>query len=89
VDQRTFQVRGHVQGVGFRWWTRSQATRLGISGTVRNCDDGSVEVRARGSADAVARLRELLGAGPRGARVQRVEEGPASDLPAEGFEIIH
>lgn len=89
MDQRTFRVRGHVQGVGFRWWTRSQATRLGISGTVRNCDDGSVEIRARGSAEAVARLRQLLGSGPPGARVEQLEEAPASDLPETGFEIVH
>lgn len=42
----TFFVRGRVQGVGFRWWTRSRALELGLVGHARNMDDGRVEVVA-------------------------------------------
>lgn len=53
-------VHGHVQGVGFRYWTVRQATRLGLVGWVANRNDGSVEIVAQGSHDQViALLRKL------------------------------
>jgi acylphosphatase len=83
-----FRVRGRVQGVGFRWWARSQASRLGLVGTVRNAADGSVEVQARGSDAALAELERLLQEGPPHARVSAVDRIPASLSPsAAGFEI--
>lgn len=56
----TYFVRGHVQGVGFRWWTRARALELGLVGHARNMDDGRVEVLAQGSPDDVAALGALL-----------------------------
>jgi acylphosphatase len=53
----TAWVRGRVQGVGFRWWTRSQALELRLVGFARNLDDGRVEVLAQGDE---ASVRELL-----------------------------
>ena len=53
-------VRGRVQGVGFRWWTQSQAEELGLSGYARNLADGGVEVVAEGSRVDVERLLERL-----------------------------
>ncbi|HEV2132271.1 MAG TPA: acylphosphatase [Longimicrobiaceae bacterium] len=86
--ERGYRIRGRVQGVGFRWWTRSQALRLGISGSVRNCPDGTVEVHARGSQEAVEALRRRLDEGPPGARVEEVEEISATmSPPASGFTI--
>lgn len=83
-----FRVTGRVQGVGFRWWTRAQATRLGVVGTVRNAADGSVEVQARGPEPALAELERLLQEGPPHARVravERIESSLASG--AAGFEV--
>lgn len=85
---------GRVQGVGFRWWTRSQAVRLGLSGSVENLPDGTVEVRARGSEAALRELEALLAEGPPGARVGSVEEigtaGNAGTEIVEGdFRILH
>ena len=57
-------VRGRVQGVGFRWWTRSRALELGLVGHARNMADGRVEVNAQGDATAIERLRELLSEQP-------------------------
>ncbi|NIR60559.1 MAG: acylphosphatase, partial [Gammaproteobacteria bacterium] len=57
---RVYRITGMVQGVGFRWWTRSQAEALGLRGTVRNCADGSVEVVAAGEVGALERLRSAL-----------------------------
>lgn len=87
MPERQFRVQGKVQGVGFRWWTRSVAQRLGITGTVRNLPDGSVEVRASGSAEALAELRQELETGPGGAEVSLIEEQPASDVPTDRFDI--
>ncbi|WP_068312460.1 acylphosphatase [Janibacter anophelis] len=56
----TFFVRGRVQGVGFRWWTRSRALELGLVGHARNMDDGRVEVVAEGPPSSLATLEELL-----------------------------
>lgn len=53
-------VRGHVQGVGFRWWTRARALELGLAGHARNLADGRVEVVAQGDPGQVARLEALL-----------------------------
>lgn len=56
----TVYVRGRVQGVGFRWWTRARALELGLSGWARNTSDGRVEVVAEGPRDRVERLVALL-----------------------------
>ncbi|HEV2146552.1 MAG TPA: acylphosphatase [Longimicrobiaceae bacterium] len=88
MPEAAYRVHGRVQGVGFRWWTRSRARGLGLAGTVRNCPDGSVEVRARGPADALAALRDVLGLGPPGSRVDRVEELPPTPIEGDAFEIV-
>ena len=60
-DERlTAWVRGHVQGVGMRWWIRSRALELGLAGWARNLDDGRVEVVAEGPRDALEQLLALL-----------------------------
>ncbi len=46
----TAWVHGHVQGVGFRWWTRSRALELGLTGFAANKPDGRVHVVAQGPA---------------------------------------
>ncbi|GAA2068234.1 acylphosphatase [Williamsia deligens] len=58
----TAWVHGHVQGVGFRWWTRSRALELGLTGYAANQADGRVLVVAEGSIeDTVALLAWLRG----------------------------
>ena len=61
----TAWVHGHVQGVGFRWWTRCRALELGLVGEARNLPDRRVAVVAEGSRRA---CEELLGALRGGAR---------------------
>ena len=56
----TVFVRGRVQGVGFRWWTRARALELGLTGHARNTADGRVEVVAEGTDDALRRLVSLI-----------------------------
>ena len=66
-------VRGKVQGVGFRWFVRERARRLGLAGRVRNNPDGSVEVEASGDATGIETLLAALRVGPAGADVQGLE----------------
>ena len=75
-------VRGRVQGVGFRWFVRERARALRLTGWVRNRQDGSVEVVAVGDPDSLRQLRLALGAGPRGAQVDHVED--QTEAPAAG-----
>ena len=73
------RITGRVQGVGFRWFVREEARRLGLSGWVMNRPDGGVEVRAGGESSSLQRLRRALEVGPTGAQVQAV-----SDVSADG-----
>jgi len=56
----TAWVHGHVQGVGFRWWTRSRALELGLTGYASNQPDGRVLVVAQGPRTACEALLALL-----------------------------
>ncbi|WP_299519884.1 acylphosphatase [uncultured Serinicoccus sp.] len=60
MERALIFVRGRVQGVGFRWWTRSRALELGLVGHALNLPDGRVEVSAQGERAAVDALVELL-----------------------------
>jgi acylphosphatase len=89
AESRGFRVVGRVQGVGFRQWTRRTAERLGLSGTVRNLPDGSVEVWATGSNAALHELESALRKGPLAARVDRVESlGRADATPGGEFRVV-
>ncbi|MDP9206408.1 MAG: acylphosphatase [Gemmatimonadota bacterium] len=66
------EVRGRVQGVGFRWYVVEMARELRLAGWVKNRADGNVELAAAGDADALARLEAAVTAGPPGARVTDV-----------------
>lgn len=70
----TAWVHGHVQGVGFRWWTRSRALELGLVGSATNLADGRVEVVAEGPREACQRLLDLLRSGRTPGRVDTVVE---------------
>ena len=83
-------VRGRVQGVGYRAWTRHQAELHDIAGWVRNLPDGSVEAVLAGPADRVGLMVRAMREGPRGAVVEAVEEHPAAADEAgamHGFEV--
>ena len=74
--------------MGYRWFVRRAAERLGLSGVARNLDDGGVEVLVQGDGRAIASLESELRRGPSMAQVQSVDK---SELPHEvtlpkGFE---
>ncbi len=70
---RRFFVEGHVQGVFFREWTVGKARELGLSGWVRNLQDGRVEIYAVGSAAVIERFASQLGDGSPASNVTNVE----------------
>ncbi|WP_066896081.1 acylphosphatase [Mycolicibacterium houstonense] len=79
-------VHGHVQGVGFRWWTRSRALELGLTGFASNRPDGRVHVVAQGPRDKCERLLELLRSGQTPGSVDNVVADWAdADAPMAGF----
>ena len=66
------KVVGRVQGVGFRWFVRENAVKLGIAGWVKNTSSGDVEVAASGDEAKLAILEAAVSRGPAGANVQHV-----------------
>jgi acylphosphatase len=70
----TAWVRGRVQGVGFRWWTRARALELGLVGSAANLADGRVEVVAEGPRDGCAALLDALRGNGTPGRVEGVTE---------------
>jgi acylphosphatase len=71
-------ISGFVQGVGFRAWTERRATALGLSGWVRNTEEGDVEAVFAGPSDRVEAMVSACMEGPRHSRVDAVKLlGPA------------
>ena len=68
----TAWVHGYVQGVGFRWWTRSRALELGLTGYAANQSDGRVLVVAQGPREAGEKLLRLLQGGTTPGHVDKV-----------------
>jgi acylphosphatase len=69
---RRVLVGGAVQGVGYREFARRAALRLGVTGWVRNCSDGSVEALICGPREAVEALVAEMRKGPRSAAVDNL-----------------
>ena len=67
------KIKGHVQGVFFRQSTKEKAVALGLSGWVRNEDDGSVLLEATGPKEALERLVLWARQGPPSAKVDNVD----------------
>ena len=82
-----FVIRGKVQGVGYRYFVRSAAKDLGLTGWVMNRQDGNVLLQATGSASAIAALKEKCLAGPRAAVVEGLDEQVLPEEKCEGFQI--
>lgn len=82
-------VTGKVQGVFYRASTRDKAKSLGLTGCVRNLDDGKVYIEAQGEE---GKLRELVAwcqHGPKYANVESVEVSETELKQFTKFEIKH
>ncbi|HEX8258795.1 MAG TPA: acylphosphatase [Rubrobacteraceae bacterium] len=80
-------VSGRVQGVSFRDATRSQAEQLGLSGWVRNTQDGQVEAVFEGVPETVQQMIEWCKSGPSSADVEDVSVENEQPENLSGFEV--
>lgn len=83
-----FICHGCVQGVFFRASAQDEAEHLGLTGWVRNCPDGSVEIMAEGDTQAVDDFQAWCQHGPPYATVRNVEmDFSAATGEFEGFQL--
>jgi acylphosphatase len=80
-------VSGRVQGVSLRDATRSQAEQLGLSGWVRNTQDGQVEAVFEGDPDTVQQIIEWCKSGPSSADVEDVSVENEQPENLSSFEV--
>lgn len=78
-------VTGKVQGVFFRAETKERADNLGVKGWVKNSPDGSVEIHAEGSPDALTEFERWCTHGSEKSRVDAIQ---SQEVPEEGFDTF-
>lgn len=81
-------VKGKVQGVFFRAEAKENADKLGITGWVKNREDGNVEIMAKGAQHAVDAFIQWCKTGPKRANVNDVIVTPLHIEDFSSFEII-
>jgi acylphosphatase len=82
------KIEGQVQGVFFRQSTQEKARELGIKGSVKNCDDDSVEIIATGTKEQLDKLVAWCWEGPPKAKVINVGTQELSLQQFYNFSII-
>lgn len=82
-----YRVRGRVQGVFYRASTEARARQLGITGWVRNDENGDVELIACGPLPVLQEFEKWLWRGPANAHVNDVRATPVSAQIYERFEV--
>jgi acylphosphatase len=87
VIRRRVVAHGRVQGVFFRDTVRRMAEQRKVSGWVANRPDGTVEAVFEGEPDAVERLVQFCGEGPRGAEVTSVDVSDEAVEKLSGFAV--
>lgn len=85
-ERLSARITGRVQGVGFRNFTQMRARQLGLTGWVRNEEDGSVRLVAEGPRGALEDLFDAVREGPRMGRVEDIEAD--WNDPTEEFEVF-
>jgi acylphosphatase len=80
-------VHGRVQAVGYRYWARIEAQRLGVAGWIRNRSDGAVEAEIEGEAPSVDAMLAWLDDGPPGADVTSISTADLEPTGERGFRI--
>ena len=82
------KIEGQVQGVFFRQSTQEKARELGIKGSVKHCDDASVEIIATGTKEQLDKLVAWCWEGPPKAKVINVGTQELSLQQFYNFSII-
>ena len=85
--RRRVVAHGRVQGVFFRDSTREEAQKRGVTGWVRNRDDGGVEAVFEGEPDDVEALVRFVRSGPGSADVDRVDVDEEEPEGLRGFDV--
>jgi acylphosphatase len=83
----SIHITGRVQGVFFRREAQREGLKLGLSGFVRNEDDGSVYAEAEGSETNIGAFIRWCRRGPENARVENVKTEEMSLEGGEGFVV--
>jgi acylphosphatase len=80
---------GHVQGVGFRYSTKTVAAGFEVTGTVRNLPDGRVELTAEGTRAELEAFRAAVrDAGLSGLIRDEAVTWSDAQNAMHGFEIV-
>lgn len=72
MQQAHVFISGTVQGVGFRYFVRSNAQKLGLTGWVRNTEDGGVEAVMQGDKEKIEEMIGLCRKGPMLSEVEHI-----------------
>jgi acylphosphatase len=78
---------GRVQGVGFRWTTKSLARGYEVTGWVRNLPDGRVEMQVCGETEEVEAFLEAIAESDLKSHIKKVDTQAIPPFVARGFEI--
>ena len=89
MPTRTIVVKGRVQGVYFRASAKQQAMNLGIKGSIRNQEDGTVRLTIEGQEGAVEHMIDWCKKGPALARVKQIEITESEPVSSDSFDILH
>ena len=81
-------IHGRVQGVFFRATAQKTAEELGLSGWVRNCEDGSVEAHAEGDRKSLDRFVDWCRKGPALAKINEVDVNWVSAEGLTTFDVL-
>jgi acylphosphatase len=81
-------IKGKVQGVFYRASAKEAAEKLGVSGWIRNTDEGAVEAMASGTEAQVQEFIRWCWQGPARAEVKQVAVQDMSDEQFTGFRIL-
>lgn len=88
--QYEIKIKGHVQGVGYRYFVQKQAEIFQLKGWVRNSPDGSVLVMVQGEKAVIDTFIDYLRIGPTMSRVTNVLASPVNLCePFPDFRIKH
>jgi len=68
-----FIVQGTVQGIFFRQFVKEHASKLGLTGFVRNLTGGDVEIIAEGEPEKIERLSKIVKKGPEHSQIRGVQ----------------
>ncbi len=68
----TILIEGLVQGVGFRYFVKTNAERYNIKGFVKNMNSGDVYIEAEGTEQTMQEFLQQVKRGPRVAHVRKM-----------------